>query len=107
MVDGKKEKEVFKPNINGSSEQRRMDAQKRKDLPDGLVFSKVKGVVEMHSLVKVKLQGYDVTVDDFVKGVLLDLKNKDTSIKLLKEAIISLDSRLKKLEKVVKDYGLE
>ena len=103
MVD----KEKYQANINGSMEQRRMDAQKRKDLPDGLVFSKVKGVVEMHSLVKVKLQGYDVTVDDFVKGVLLDLKNKDTSIKLLKKAIISLDSRLKKLEKVVKDYGLE
>ena len=103
MVD----KEKYQANINGSMEQRRMDAQKRKDLPDGLVFSKVKGVVEMHSLVKVKLQGYDVTVDDFVKGVLSDLKAKDTSIKLLKEAIISLDSRLKKLEKVVKDYGLE
>ena len=103
MVD----KEKYQANINGSMEQRRMDAQKRKDLPDGLVFSKVKGVVEMHSLVKVQLQGYDVSVDDFVKGVLADLKKKDTSIKLLKEAIISLDSRLKKLEKVVKDYGLE
>lgn len=101
------DKEKYQANINGSMEQRRMDAQKRKDLPDGLVFSKVKGVVEMHSLVKVQLQGYDVTVDDFVKGVLLDLKNKDTSIKLLKKAIISLDTRLKKLEKVVKDYGLE
>ena len=101
------DKEKYQANINGSMEQRRMDAQKRKDLPDGLVFSKVKGVVEMHSLVKVQLQGYDVTVDDFVKGVLLDLKNKDTSIKLLKEALISLDTRLKKLEKVVKDYGLE
>jgi len=103
MVD----KEKYQANINGSMEQRRMDAQKRKDLPDGLVFSKVKGVVEMHSLVKVKLQGYDVTVDDFVKGVLEDIKKKDTSIKLLKEAVLSLDKRLNKLEKVVKDYGLE
>ena len=103
MVD----KEKYKANINGSMEQRRMDAQKRKDLPDGLVFSKVKGVVEMHSLVKVQLQGYDVTVDDFVKGVLADLKTKDNSIKLLKEAVLSLDKRLNKLEKVVKDYGLE
>ena len=101
------EKEVFKPNLNGSMEQRRMEAQKRKDLPDGLVFSKVKGVVEMHSLVKVQLQGYDVTVDDFVKGVLADIKKKDNTIKLQNEAIFSLDTRLKKLEKVVKNYGLE
>jgi len=89
MVDGKKEKEVFKPNINGSSEQRRMEAQKRKDLADGHVFATVNGVTEMHTLDKVKLQGYEGTIE------------------LQKNAIISLDSRLKHLEKVVKNYGLE
>jgi hypothetical protein len=36
-----------------------------------------------------------------------DIMLKDKSIELQKKAILSLDERLKHLEKVVKDYGLE
>ena len=107
MVDGKKEKEVFKPNINGSSEQRRMEAQKRKDLADGHVFATVNSITEMHALDKVKLQGYEGTVGDLIAMLLKDISIKNKTIELQKNAIISLDSRLKQIEKVVKTYGLE
>jgi hypothetical protein len=106
MIDNDK-KVVFKPNINGSLEQRRMEAQKRKDLADGHVFATVNGITEMHALDKVKLQGYDGTVGDFVKMCISDIVSKDKVVELQKKAIISIDERLKHLEKVVKDYGLE
>jgi hypothetical protein len=115
VVDGKKEREVFRPNINGSLEQRRMEAQKRKDLPNGVVFSTIDGVTEMHPLDKVYIVvddrksniHFEGTVGDFVKMCISDIMLKDKSIELQKKAILSLDERLKHLEKVVKDYGLE
>ena len=114
MIDNDK-KVVFKPNINGSLEQRRMEAQKRKDLPNGVVFSTIDGVTEMHPLDKVYIVvddrksniHFEGTVGDFVKMCVSDIVLKDKSIELQKKAILSLDERLKHLEKVVKDYGLE
>ena len=114
MVDNDK-KVVFKPNINGSLEQRRLEAQKRKDLPNGVVFSTIDGVTEMHPLDKVYIVvddrksniHFEGTVGDFVKMCVSDIMLKDKSIELQKKAILSLDERLKHLEKVVKDYGLE
>ena len=111
MVD----KPSFKPNINGSLEQRRLEAQKRKDLPNGVVFSTIDGVTEMHPLDKVYIVvddrksniHFEGTVGDFVKMCISDIMLKDKSIELQKKAILSLDERLKHLEKVVKDYGLE
>ena len=108
-------KDVFKPNINGSLEQRRLEAQKRKDLPNGVVFSTIDGVTEMHPLDKVYIVvddrksniHFEGTVGDFVKMCVSDIMLKDKSIELQKKAILSLDERLKHLEKVVKDYGLE
>ena len=108
-------KDVFKPNINGSLEQRRLEAQKRKDLPNGVVFSTIDGVTEMHLLDKVYIVvddrksniHFEGTVGDFVKMCVSDIMLKDKSIELQKKAILSLDSRLKQLEKVVKDYGFE
>ena len=108
-------KDVFKPNINGSLEQRRLEAQKRKDLPNGVVFSTIDGVTEMHPLDKVYIVvddrksniHFEGTVGDFVKMCVSDIVLKDKSIELQKKAILSLDERLKHLEKVVKDYGLE
>jgi hypothetical protein len=108
-------KDVFRPNINGSLEQRRMEAQKRKDLPNGVVFSTIDGVTEMHPLDKVYIVvddrksniHFEGTVGDFVKMCVSDIVLKDKSIELQKKAILSLDERLKHLEKVVKDYGLE
>lgn len=108
-------KDVFKPNINGSLEQRRMEAQKRKDLPNGVVFSTIDGVTEMHPLDKVYIVvddrksniHFEGTVGNFVKMCVSDIMLKDKSIELQKKAILSLDERLKHLEKVVKDYGLE
>ena len=114
MIDNDK-KVVFKPNINGSLEQRRLEAQKRKDLPNGVVFSTIDGVTEMHPLDKVYIVvddrksniHFEGTVGDFVKMCVSDIVLKDKSIELQKKAILSLDERLKHLEKVVKDYGLE
>ena len=108
-------KVVFKPNINGSLEQRRLEAQKRKDLPNGVVFSTIDGVTEMHPLDKVFIKVddkksnvyFEGTVGEFVKMCVSDIMLKDKSIELQKKAILSLDERLKHLEKVVKDYGLE
>ena len=108
-------KDVFKPNINGSLEQRRLEAQKRKDLPNGVVFSTIDGVTEMHPLDKVFIKVNDKkanvyfegTVGDFVKMCISDIVSKDKVVELQKKAIISIDERLKHLEKVVKDYGLE
>jgi hypothetical protein len=108
-------KDVFRPNINGSLEQRRMEAQKRKDLPNGVVFSTIDGVTEMHPLDKVYIVvddrksniHFEGTVGDFVKMCVSDIMLKDKSIELQKKAILSVDTRLKHLEKVVKDYGLE
>ena len=108
-------KDSFKPNINGSLEQRRLEAQKRKDLPNGVVFSTIDGVTEMHPLDKVYIVvddrksniHFEGTVGDFVKMCVSDIMLKDKSIELQKKAILSLDERLKHLEKVVKDYGLE
>ena len=108
-------KDVFKPNINGSLEQRRLEAQKRKDLPNGVVFSTIDGVTEMHPLDKVYIVvddrksniHFEGTVGDFVKMCVSDIVLKDKSIELQKKAILSIDTRLKHLEKVVKDYGLE
>lgn len=109
------EKESFRPNINGSLEQKRMEAQKRKDLPDGVVFATVNGVTEMHSLDKVYIKvedkkfniHFEGTVGDFIKMCVSDIMKKDVSVELQKKAILSIDTRLKHLEKVVKDYGLE
>ena len=114
MVDNDK-KVVFKPNINGSLEQRRLEAQKRKDLPNGVVFSTIDGVTEMHPLDKVFIKVddkktnvyFEGTVGDFVKMCVSDIVSKDKVVELQKKAILSLDERLKQLEKVVKDYGLE
>jgi hypothetical protein len=108
-------KDVFRPNINGSLEQRRMEAQKRKDLPNGVVFSTIDGVNEMHPIDKVYIVvdyrksniHFEGTVGDFFKMCISDIMLKDKSIELQKKAILSLDERLKHLEKVVKDYGLE
>ena len=96
--------------MNGSLEQKRIEAQRRNDLPNGVVFSKVKGVTEMHTLDKVELHiknVFDGTVGEFVSLVTKDVNKKDVAIELQKKAILSLDERLKHLEKVVKDYGLE
>ena len=101
--------------MNGSTEQKRVEAQRRSDLPNGVVFSKVKGVVEMHTLDKVELHiddtklgvKFDGTVGEFVKSVLQDIAKKTNDLKLHKEAILSINERLEHLEKVVKDYGLE
>ena len=114
MIDNDK-KVVFKPNINGSLEQRRLEAQKRKDLPNGVVFSTIDGVTEMHPLDKVFIViddrksniHFEGTVGDFVKMCISDIVSKDKVVELQKKAIISIDERLKHLEKVVKDYGLE
>ena len=108
-------KDVFRPNINGSLEQRRLEAQKRKDLPNGVVFSTIDGVTEMHPLDKVFIKVddkkanvyFEGTVGDFVKMCISDIVSKDKVVELQKKAILSLDERLKHLEKVVKDYGLE
>ena len=105
----------YKPNINGSLEQKRMEAQKRENLPDGVVFAKVNGLTEMHLLTRVHVHVEDVksgimfegTLGDFIKQVLSDIMVKDKAIELQKKAIISIDDRLKHLEKVVKNYGLE
>ena len=108
-------KDSFKPNINGSLEQKRLEAQKRTSLTDGVVFAKVDGVVEMHPLDKVFIVvddkktniHFEGTVGDFVKMCISDIVSKDKVVELQKKAILSLDERLKHLEKVVKDYGLE
>ena len=94
-------------NFDGSFEQKRMEAQKRKDLPNGSVMATVDGVTAMHLLDKVKLKGFDGTIGDFIKMLQDDIKTKDEKIKLQTQAILSLDSRLKNIEKVVKNYGLE
>ena len=110
-----KQKVSYKPNLNGSLEQRRMEAQKRKDLPNGVVFSTIDGVTEMHPLDKVFIKVddkkanvyFEGTVGDFVKMCVSDIMLKDKVVELQKKAIISIDERLKHLEKVVKNYGLE
>jgi hypothetical protein len=79
------------------------------------VFSTIDGVTEMHPLDKVYIVvddrksniHFEGTVGDFVKMCVSDIMLKDKSIELQKKAILSLDSRLKNIEKVVKDYGLE
>jgi ABC-type uncharacterized transport system ATPase subunit len=101
MVDGKKEKEVFKPNINGSSEQRRMEAQKRKDLADGHVFATVNGVTEMHPLsnvvihVKVGDDVFDGTVSQFVTSMVNANEAVSKELQRFKE---SVDERFSELE---------
>ena len=110
-----KQKVSYKPNLNGSLEQKRMEAQKRSDLPEGVVFAKVNGLTEMHALTKVYVHVddsksgimFEGTLGDFIKQVLNDIMAKDKVIGLHKEAILSIDERLKHLEKVVKNYGLE
>ena len=110
-----KQKVSYKPNLNGSLEQRRMEAQKRKDLPNGVVFSTIDGVTEMHPLDKVFIKVddkkanvyFEGTVGDFVKMCVSDIMLKDKVVELQKKAIISIDERLKHLEQVVKNYGLE
>ena len=81
--------------MNGSTEQKRIEAQRRNDMPNGVVFSKVKGVVEMHTLDKVELHiddtklgvKFDGTVGEFVRVVLENEIKRDEEIRELKATI--------------------
>ena len=103
------EKEKVKSSLNGSLEQKRMEAEKRKH-PVGSVMATVNGVTAMHLLKNVHLE-----IDDTFKGTLGDfidstIKTQDVHTKtseLQTKAILSLDKKIKNLEKVVQNNGLE
>jgi len=98
-----------KNNLNGSTEQKRMEAEKRKH-PNGSVMATVNGVTNMHLLKNVHLE-----IGDTFKGTLgefidLTIKAQDVHTKtseLQTKAILSLDKKIKNLEKVVQNNGLE
>jgi len=103
------EKEKVKSSLNGSLEQKRMEAEKRKH-PNGSVMATVNGVTNMHLLKNVHLE-----IGDTFKGTLgefidLTIKAQDVHTKtseLQTKAILSLDKKIKNLEKVVQNNGLE
>ena len=58
-------------NFNGSLEQKRMEAEKRKNIPNGAVFATVNGVTAMHLLDRVELHvgDFNGTVGEFITKV--------------------------------------
>ena len=81
--------------------------KKKKDLKNNMVYSSLKGVVEMHSLGKVELAKFDNKQLQVIIEELYD-KNVKLNDRFDKAKIIikKLDKRLKIIEKGLKDYGL-
>lgn len=92
--------------LKGTDELKRLDAQKRKDLPNGAVFSKVKGVTEMHHITKLPIKigdgegrFYETTVGEFFSSQ-LELTNS------LQKALKVALNEIKDLKERVEKYGI-
>ena len=89
--------------LKGTDELKRLDAQKRKDLPNGVIFSKVDDVTEMHHITKLPIEisdgegrFYETTVGKLI-GNQLELNNSlQKALKIALEEIKDLKERVEK-----------
>lgn len=92
--------------LKGTDELKRLDAQKRKDLPNGVVFSKVDDITEMHPITKLSIEVsdgegrfYETTVSELI-GNQLELNNS------LQKALKIALNEIKELKERVEKYGI-
>lgn len=92
--------------LKGTDELKRLDAQKRKDLPNGVVFSKVDNVTEMHHITKLPIKVgdgegrfYETTVGELISNQ-LELNNS------LQKALKVALEEIKDLKERVEKYGI-
>lgn len=78
-----------KLNLNGSNEQKRMEAKKRNDIPNGAVFATVNGVTAMHKLDKVELHvgEFNGTLGDFIELILERDSKREQDFQKYKEEV--------------------
>ena len=81
--------------------------QKKKDLPNGFVYSVVNGKTEMHDICKIPLSVLkDIELGQFVLDLVAQNKELKGVIKKQKKAILTNKDRIEKLEEIIKRYGL-
>lgn len=92
--------------LKGTDELKRLDAQKRKDLPNGVIFSKVDDVTEMHHITKLPIEVsdgegrfFETTVGELI-GNQLELNHS------LQEALRVALNEIKDLKERVEKYGI-
>ncbi len=92
--------------LKGTDELKRLDAQKRKDLQNGVVFAKVKGVTEMHHITKLPIEIGNskgkVVEKTFGEIIIMQLELLDSLQKALKVAL----NEIKDLKERVEKYGI-
>lgn len=98
MVQGKEKEKV----VNMMNSEKNGGKAKNGD-----VASKVKGVIEFHSLGKIPLSGFD---DKTLEQVLKEIKHsvdvkKEEQIQTLKKVIKHQNEKIKKIEGVLEKYG--
>ena len=81
--------------------------QKKKDLPNGFVYSVVNGKTEMHNLSEVALSDFnDITLGQFLQSLVEQNKILREVNENQNKAILTNKDRIEKLEEIIKRYGL-
>jgi len=82
--------------------------RKKKNLSDEMVYSSLKGVVEMHKLGELKLSNFDnKTIDTLFSELIKENENVNGRLDKTKTAIKTILGRVETIERKMKKYGLE
>lgn len=82
--------------------------QKKKDLPNGFVYSVVNGKTEMHNLSEVALSDFnDITLGQFLQSLVEQNKMLREVNENQNKAILTNKDRIETLERKLAKYGLE
>lgn len=96
-------------NKSGNTEAEHMIKQKkRKNLSDEMVYSSLKGVVEMHKLGELKLSTFDnKTVDKIFTELIKENETVNKRVDNTKPAFQKILDRIEIIERKLKTYGLK
>lgn len=82
--------------------------KKRKNLSDEMVYSSLKGIVEMHRLGELKLSNFDdKTVDKLFSELIEENGKVNKRVDNTKTALKTLLNKMEIIERKLKTYGLE